>query len=90
MGNFLETLQGQEIPQSKLSIFRQYSLSNIQESNGKFRYLCDTFAIDESEFVEIFGESLEIFRIFDDDDNLLIDGLELFTGLILFTENCKF
>jgi microtubule-associated protein-like 5 len=28
--------------------------------------------------------------MFDDDNNLLIDGLELFAGLILFTDNCKF
>jgi len=41
--------------------------------------------MDESEFSHIFSCDYNIFRLWDTDDNGLIDALEVFSGLILFT-----
>ena len=48
--------------------------------------MCDAFSIDLTEFDQIFGTNEEIFQIYDTDQNGLIDSLELFTGLALFSD----
>jgi len=48
--------------------------------------VCDNFAIDEAEFSHIFQiDNYKIFELWDTDHNGLIDALEIFSGLILFT-----
>ena len=39
-----------------------------------------------TEYEQIFGSNEQIFKIWDTDNNGLIDALELFSGLILFSD----
>ena len=61
------------------------SLSKLREYHGSFKSICTNFSIDTREFSQIFDNS-EDFKIWDDDQNGLIDALELFSGLILYSE----
>lgn len=61
------------------------SLSKLREYHGSFKSICANFAIDLREFEQIFGKD-EGFNVWDEDKNGLIDALELFSGLILFSE----
>lgn len=64
----------------------------MREYHGSFKSVCDTFAIDLSEFDQIFNleKKEEAFKVWDTDNNGLIDALELFSGLIIFSETNKF
>lgn len=64
----------------------------MREYHGSFKSVCDTFAIDLSEFDQIFNleKKEEAFKVWDTDNNGLIDALELFSGLIIFSETKKF
>ena len=62
------------------------SLSKLREFHGSFKSVCDNFSIDFTEFEQIFGANESVFVIWDIDTNGLIDSLELFSGLILFSE----
>lgn len=74
------------------------SLSKLREYHGSFKSVCDNYAIDESEFSHIFQiNDYNIFKLWDTEKNGLIDALEIFSGLILFTTarfedkvRCKF
>jgi len=61
------------------------SLPKIRELHGGFKSICDNFAINLTEFESIFSSNEETFAIFDDDNNGLIDSLEIFSGLIIFS-----
>jgi len=61
------------------------SLSKLREFHGSFKSVCDNFSIDESEFSHIFNCDYNVFKLWDTDENGLIDALEIFSGLILFT-----
>ena len=63
------------------------SLSKIREFHGGFKSVCDTYSINLSEFEQIFASNEATFWIFDTDHNGLIDSLELFAGLILFSDS---
>ena len=65
------------------------SLSKIRELHGGFKSVCDNFAINLTEFETIFtiGEPEAVFSIWDTDNNGLIDALELFAGLIIFSDS---
>jgi Ca2+-binding EF-hand superfamily protein len=63
-------------------------LSKLREYHGAFKSICESFSIDPSEFSKIFGSSQESeFKIWDTDSNRLIDSLELFTGLTVFSNS---
>jgi Ca2+-binding EF-hand superfamily protein len=62
------------------------SLSKLREYHGSFKSIADNYAIDLREFEQIFGRG-EGFDIWDDDRNGLIDSMELFSGLILFSDS---
>jgi microtubule-associated protein-like 5 len=62
------------------------SLSKLREYYGSFKSVCDTFSIELTEYDNIFSSNETSFKIYDTDDNGLIDALELFAGLILFAE----
>ena len=49
--------------------------------------MCDDFSIDLTEFDQIFEQGKDSFDIWDEDNNGLIDALELFCGLILFSDS---
>lgn len=62
------------------------SLSKLREYHGTFKSVCDVFSIDINEFDQIFGNTDDLFQIWDTDGNHLIDALELFSGLALFAD----
>lgn len=62
------------------------SLSKLREYHGTFKSVCDVFSIDINEFDQIFGNTDDLFQIWDTDGNHLIDALELFSGLTLFAD----
>ena len=49
--------------------------------------MCDNLSIDLTEFEQIFGANESSFKIWDTDDNGLIDALELFSGLTLMSDS---
>ena len=61
-------------------------MAKLREYHGAFKSICDTFSIDLSEFQNIFNGPETEFKIWDTDNNRLIDALELFTGLVIFSE----
>jgi microtubule-associated protein-like 5 len=63
------------------------SLAKIRELHGGFKSICDNFAINLTEFESIFQSNQQVFQIFDTDKNGLIDALELFAGLIIFSDS---
>ena len=65
--------------------FEAETLAKLREYHGSFKSICTNFSIDQNEFVQIFSK-VEGFSIWDEDKNGLIDALELFSGLILYSE----
>lgn len=63
------------------------TLSKLREFFGSFKSVCDNFSIDLIEFEQIFGANESSFVVWDVDKNGLIDALELFSGLILFSDS---
>ena len=61
-------------------------MAKLREYHGSFKSVCDTFSIDPTEFDQIFSAGEDVFNIWDKDNNKLIDALELFSGLILFSD----
>ena len=61
-------------------------MGKLREFHGSFKSVCDNFAIDLTEFEQIFVTSESNFNIFDTDHNMEIDALELFSGLTIFSE----
>lgn len=49
--------------------------------------MCDNLSIDLTEFEQIFGANESSFKIWDTDENGLIDALELFSGLTLMSDS---
>jgi len=62
-------------------------LSKLREYHGSFKSICDDFTLDLSDFEEIFGVDKESFAIWDTDGTELIDALELFSGLVIFSDS---
>ena len=62
------------------------SLNKISDYHGAFKSICDTFAITTLEYDQIFGNT-DSFIVWDSDKNGVIDALEMFAGLILFSES---
>ena len=66
-------------------------MAKIREYHGSFKSICENFSISMNEYEQIFGmeNEDESFKIWDTNDDQLIDALELFSGLILFSESKK-
>lgn len=89
MGVFLRPLE--RVQESSVDeFFSSNSLTKVKELYGLFKSISETYSIDNEEFVELFGRHEDIFRCFDTDNNLLIDGLELFSGLIVLSRNIPY
>jgi hypothetical protein len=62
----------------------------VREYYGNFKSISENFSIDEQEFLEIFkleeGQVPELFRIWDDTESGIVDALDLFSGVILFSK----
>jgi hypothetical protein len=64
------------------------SLGKLREYHGHFKNICGNFSIDNEEFNLIFQLSNNsYFKIWDIVDNGIIDALELFSGLILYSDS---
>ena len=61
-------------------------LSKLSDFHATFKSICDNFSMDLTEFEQIFGSNESAFVIWDTDNNGLIDSLELFSGLALFSD----
>lgn len=89
MGIFLKPLE--RVQETSIDdFFTSNSLTKIKELYGLFKSISETYSIDNEEFIELFGRHEDIFKCFDTDNNLLIDGLELFSGLIVLSRNIKY
>jgi hypothetical protein len=53
---------------------------------SSFKAICDSYGLNLSEFEQIFSANEAAFSIWDSDNNGIIDGLEIFTGLAFFAE----
>ena len=62
-------------------------ISKIRELHMGFRMLCESFAVSLKEFQQIFSMSEAVFSVWDTDSNGLIDCIEFFTGLIMFSDS---
>ena len=62
-------------------------MAKLRDYHGSFKIICDNFSIDLTEFEQIFASNETSFVIWDTDNNGLIDSLELFAGLIIFSDS---
>lgn len=62
------------------------NLSKLRDYHATFKSVCDNFSIDLTEFEQIFGIGESAFVIWDTDNNGLIDSLELFSGISIFSK----
>jgi hypothetical protein len=91
MGIFISKLklEIEKIDLVNCSILSNISLAVIREYLANFKMICESFSINFTEFEQIFSDinySKEFF-IWDTDNNGLIDSLELFNGIILFSDS---
>jgi Ca2+-binding EF-hand superfamily protein len=90
MGNFISKLKSEthKIDLINSSNLKNLSLLQIREYLANFKMICETFSINFTEFEQIFSNINfgKEFFIWDTDNNGLIDSLELFNGLILFSD----
>lgn len=85
MGNLISQLRqhkGKPLPNNLLNC----SIAKLREYHGSFKSVCDTFSIGLNDFDQIFSSNQTAFQIWDTDNNQHTDALELFAGLILFSE----
>ena len=83
MGTFISQIKieiedNKKVPKNKQQL--KNSLSKIREFHGSFKSICDTFAIELSEYTQIFNNQdklEESFNMWDKDKNGLIDALEV-------------
>lgn len=61
-------------------------MGRVRDFHASFKSICDNFSMDLSEFEHIFGSGESAFVIWDTDNNGLIDSLELFSGITLFSD----
>ena len=78
MGSFLSYVSS--MPEVKtICPLINLSLSKVRELHGGFKSICDTFAINLTEFETIFASNEATFAIFDTDNN----GKHSFPGFII-------
>jgi WD40 repeat protein len=87
MGTSLSQLKGstKNLDETRKTLY-SVSLDKIVEWHCKFRTNCSKFTINQTEFKEIFGSDDLYFEIWDPNQTGIIDGLELFTGIILLAK----
>lgn len=88
MGAYLNTLEKNSKNPDNSPLINK-TLTNLKENFGSFKAICENFFMDITEFEHIFGVGDSSFQIWDTDKNGLIDALELFSGLVVFS-NSKF
>lgn len=68
------------------SIILGVTLTKLRDFHACFKSICDHFSMDLNEFEHIFGAGESDFVIWDSDNNGLIDSLELFAGISIFSD----
>jgi Ca2+-binding EF-hand superfamily protein len=86
MGNFIEQMQKIPIPQPNRKVVMM-AVSRIKSLHKGFQMLCDSFALTLPEFEQVFALDESVFAIWDTDCNGMIDALEFFSALILFSQS---
>ena len=64
-------------------------MAKLRDFHASYKSICDNFSMDLSEFEHIFGAGESAFVNWDTDNNGLIDSLEVFSGMCIFS-NTKF
>jgi microtubule-associated protein-like 5 len=86
MGNNIEILKN-HTRYSDNSPLLNKPIAKLKEYFGSYKTICENFCIDLTEFEQIFSVGENSFVIWDVDKNGLIDALELFSGLIVFSDS---
>lgn len=60
-------------------------LAKLRDYHASFKSVCENFSIDLTEFEHIFSVGESAFVIWDTDNNGLVDSLELFSGISIFS-----
>ena len=82
MGAYLATMPDGQV--RSRCLLTTLSLAKIRELHGGYKSICDNFAINLTEYTSIFSSDEETFKMFANKSGL-IDALEIFSGLIIFS-----
>lgn len=63
------------------------SIAEIKDLWMQFKTRCDDFWIDYEEFHKVFKEGVCVFSLWDSKENGLVDALELFSCLVMFSKS---
>ena len=89
MGNFISAIQQHLSPEIVLACnlnMVKEPISRVRELHNGFKMLCESFAVSLKEFEQIFCMSEAVFSVWDTDSNGLIDCIEFFTAMIVFSD----
>ena len=86
MGNNIRVLKNRTKYNGDGSLLNK-PIAKLKEYFGSYKTICENFCIDLTEFEQIFSAGGDSFVIWDVDKNGLIDALELFSGLIVFSDS---
>ena len=85
MGNFNSTLADIEIPEANTPLL-EYEMKRVIEIHQAFVTLCDSFAICYKEAEQLLNMHEATFVIWDNDSKGLIDALQLFSVLWIYSK----
>lgn len=86
MGQLINQLHEDHALLNETSFLVGLSQSKLYEYYWHYKEISESFSIDSTEFVDIFSEFHPIFNVLDSNHNLLIDSLELFSAMALFSK----
>ena len=86
MGGSLTVLKNEKKKLDQTPLFG-LPISEVREHWTQFKMICNGFWIDYEQFHKVFKESDKIFNLWDFQENGLIDVLELFSCLLLFSKS---
>lgn len=84
MGNFFDCIKDRKITVDKQLL--NASGSKLREYFCSYRSICEDFIIRIPEYVQIFGCNVKSFEVWDPERKGIIDALEMFAGLIVFSK----
>ena len=85
MGTLIAALQPRTYPAANEALLKE-PISKVRKTHEGFKMVCDQFSISLKEFEQIFAMNEAVFTMWDSDSNGMVDCLELFTVLILFSD----
>ena len=84
MGVFFDKIRNRKINVDKSLL--NASGSKLREYFCSFRSICEDFTIRTREYMQIFGSNVKSFEVWDPDRRGIIDAMEMFSGLIIFSK----